>query len=100
MGGGEVETRRQKRVSFCIWSAGRKVRWRVLGLIIKAPEIGLFVCDPKRLLLAQTAKWGRRWEGRKGRRREREKEGGRRAGGGKGEGGNEGSGLEGEGAEG
>ena len=31
-------SRRQKRVSFCIWAAGRRIRWRVLSLTIKIPE--------------------------------------------------------------
>ena len=44
---GKVEKRRHRRASFCIWAAGRRIKWRVLGLIIKTLEIGLFVCDPK-----------------------------------------------------
>ena len=36
------------------------------------------LCDPEKLTLAQTAKWGGRWEGRKRGRGEREKEGGSR----------------------
>ena len=52
-------------MSFCIWAAGRRIRWRVLGLLIETPEIGLFVCDCN----------GKMKAGRGG-RREREKEGG------------------------
>ena len=37
-----------KVVSCCIWAAGRRVRWRVLGLIIETAEIRLFVCDPRK----------------------------------------------------
>ena len=33
----------------CIWVAGRRIRLRVLGVIIKTPKIGLFVGDPKKL---------------------------------------------------
>ena len=37
------------RCHVCICAAGRRIRWRVLGLIIKAAEIGLFVCNLKKL---------------------------------------------------
>ena len=58
-GGKREEGRRQERTrrqgsrkeapkAFCIWAAGRRIRWRVLGLIIKTGKIGLFVRDPKK----------------------------------------------------
>ena len=43
-------------MSFCIWAAVRRIRWRVLGLIIKTAEIGLFVCNPKELTFSASGK--------------------------------------------
>ena len=53
------------------------------GYLVEASKRLRLDCLCVTLLLAQTAKWGRRWEGRKGRRRERER--------GKGEGGSDGN---------
>ena len=76
LGGGEVETRCQKRESFCIWVAGRRIRWRVLGVIIKTPDIGPFVCDSEKLTFNTNGKMetevGRTGEGVGGRRVEGE----------------------------
>ena len=60
-GGKREEGRRQERtgrrgsrkeapktgVIFCIWPAGRRIRWRVLGLIIKSAEIGCLCANRK-----------------------------------------------------
>ena len=35
---GFIQNRCPKRVAFCIWAAGRRIRWRVLSLTIKTPE--------------------------------------------------------------
>ena len=48
----------------CMWVAGR-IKWRVLGLIIKKPEIELFVCDPENFSLSLKGQKGVGWEGRK-----------------------------------
>ena len=51
-------------LSFCIGAAGRRIKWRVLGLIIKAPDIGL-LCDPKNLAFGKMEMEVGRQEGEK-----------------------------------
>ena len=76
--GGEVQKRRQKRVSSCLWAVGRRMRWRVLGLIIKTAGIGLFVGSPKKLTLRSNGYMGTEV----GRQEKRGREGGGEEGGG------------------
>ena len=68
-------------MSFCIWAAGRRTRWRVRGLIIKTAEIGLFVCDLKKLSFSSNGKRGRvEGEGEKGAHATPKKRGSREGG--------------------